>query len=181
MIENPKPPITPQTKVGELLDAYPDLEPVLIDIAPPFKKLRNPILRRTVARVTSLAQAARVGGVPVTDMIQRLRRTAGQPDFVPDQSTSPTDTTSASAPEWMDPEKIVDTLDARPMIDKGEQPIGRVMHALTKLEPGRILEVITPFEPAPLIDKAASRGYRTWTTPKAPGEYRTYFTASREV
>ena len=56
--------ITPQTKVGELLTAYPELEDLLIEIAPAFKKLRKPVLRRTVAKVTSLAQAARVGRWP---------------------------------------------------------------------------------------------------------------------
>jgi hypothetical protein len=55
MTETPNKLITPQTKVGELLDAFPELENVLIQIAPPFKKLRNPILRRTVARVTRLS------------------------------------------------------------------------------------------------------------------------------
>ncbi len=58
MITQNKLIITPQTKVKELLDAYPELEPVLIDMAPAFKKLRNPVLRRTIARVTSIKQAA---------------------------------------------------------------------------------------------------------------------------
>ena len=33
--------ITPQTKVGELLETYPELEEVLVALAPPFKKLRK--------------------------------------------------------------------------------------------------------------------------------------------
>ena len=37
--------IVETTKVAVLLDAYPELEGVLIGIAPPFKKLRNPVLR----------------------------------------------------------------------------------------------------------------------------------------
>ena len=41
MTTGSKPPITPQTKVAELLDAYPELEDVLVEMAPPFKKLRN--------------------------------------------------------------------------------------------------------------------------------------------
>ena len=43
--------ISPKTKVGELLDAYPELESVLMEMSPAFEKLKNPILRRTVARV----------------------------------------------------------------------------------------------------------------------------------
>lgn len=176
MSDEPKLLITPQTKVGELLDAYPELESVLIEIAPPFKKLRNPILRRTVARVTSLAQAARVGNVPIGDMIRRLRRQVGQPDLeVEAPAAASAEISATSAPEWMDQEAIVGSLDARSMIDAGEQPLGRVMRELGRLKPGEIFELITPFEPAPLIDKATARGYRVWTTVRSTGELRTYF------
>lgn len=176
MSDEPKLLITPQTKVGELLDAYPELESVLIEIAPPFKKLRNPILRRTVARVTSLAQAARVGNVPIGDIIRRLRHHVGQPDIeVEATAGASTEMSVSSAPEWMDQETIVGSLDARPMIDAGEQPLGRVMQELGRLKPGEIFELITPFEPAPLIDKATARGYRVWTAARSSDEYRTYF------
>ena len=70
--------ITPKTKVFDLLEAYPQLEEVLIDFAPPFKKLRNPVLRRTVGKIATLQQAASVGQVPVEDLINRLRKEVGQ-------------------------------------------------------------------------------------------------------
>jgi hypothetical protein len=57
-------PITPETKIAALLEAYPELEPVLIATAPAFNKLSNPVLRRTIARVTSLRRAAEVAGLP---------------------------------------------------------------------------------------------------------------------
>lgn len=44
-------------RVAELLDAYPALEPVLVAQAPAFARLRNPVLRRTVARVATLEDA----------------------------------------------------------------------------------------------------------------------------
>ena len=50
--------IQSSTKVGQLLDAYPELEEVLIKMAPPFKKLKNPILRKSIAKVATLQQAA---------------------------------------------------------------------------------------------------------------------------
>ncbi|MHC4830644.1 MAG: DUF1858 domain-containing protein [Planctomycetota bacterium] len=43
-------PITPETKVAQLLQHYPELEETLIAMAPAFKKLRNPVLRRSVAK-----------------------------------------------------------------------------------------------------------------------------------
>jgi hypothetical protein len=171
-------PITPQTKIGELLEAYPDLEAVLVAVAPAFKKLRNPMLRRTVARVTSVAQAARVGGVPVAELVRRLRIEVGQeikavaPRATPEESAK-------ERPGWFDIQQVVERLDARPLIEAGEQPLARVLQGLEKLCAGQIYELVTPFEPAPLIDTAKSKGFTTWTTLSAT-EYRTYFVRSAE-
>lgn len=66
--------ITPQTLIGDLLKNYPQLEDTLIEIAPVFRKLKNPILRKTVARVTTLKQAAVVGNVSLSTMINELRK-----------------------------------------------------------------------------------------------------------
>jgi len=65
--------ITPKTKIYDLLEAYPQLEDPLITAAPQFKKLKNPILRRTIARVTTLSQAATIGGIRVEDLVNALR------------------------------------------------------------------------------------------------------------
>jgi len=46
--------ITPDVKVAELLREYPQLEDKLIEIAPVFVKLKNPILRKTISKVTTL-------------------------------------------------------------------------------------------------------------------------------
>ena len=70
-------PITAETKVAALLARYPELEDVLIAMAPPFKKLKNPILRGSVAKVASLRQAAMVGRLAVEDMVNQLRAAVG--------------------------------------------------------------------------------------------------------
>jgi len=168
-------PITPQTKVSDLLREYPELQEVLITIAPAFKKLHNPVLLRTVARVTSLSQAARVGGVPVADLVRQLRQAVGQPSIPEDSEAKTTTDLPATAPAWFAPEKIVTTFDARRMIESGEQPIGYVLTDLDRLQPGQIYELVTPFEPAPLMDKAISRGFSVWTRKVSATEQRTSF------
>jgi len=169
-------PITPEMKVGEFLDAYPELEETLTTLAPAFEKLRNPVLRRTVARVTSLAQAARVGGVAVAEMVNVLRRAAGQaasPESVADGAVSPVQPGAAGT---VDRTRIWKTLDARPLIEQGEQPIGRVLGDLKSLPDGMTYELITSFEPAPLIDKARDLGFTTTVENAPPNLIRTYFT-----
>ena len=59
--------ITPKTKVLQVIEAYPELEDVLIGYVPAFKKLKNPILRNTVAKIATLQQAASVGKVKIED------------------------------------------------------------------------------------------------------------------
>ncbi len=82
------------TKVGELLDAYPKLEEELIRINPKFKKLKNPILRRTVAKIATLAQAAKVGGMDPVELVNLLRKAVGQPplqgvEYTEEESEAP--------------------------------------------------------------------------------------------
>ena len=166
--------IRPETKVGELLEAFPQLEELLIEIAPAFKKLRNPVLRRTVARVTSLRQAAKVGGVGIGEMINRLRRAAGQEAIDTLEDGSSTD--GASGPGWLEERSVWKTLDARPLIESGQEPLGIVMRDLSDLPPEQVYELIAPFEPAPLIDKAKKRGLETYCACEADGSTRTYFT-----
>ena len=71
-------PIGPETTVGALLEAYPELESILVEMAPAFAELRNPVVRRTVARVATLEQAAKIGGISLQAMILRLRNVTGQ-------------------------------------------------------------------------------------------------------
>ena len=68
--------ITPKTKIYDLLEAYPELEEKLVEAAPQFRKLKNPMLRKTIARVTTLGQAAIIGGVKVEQLINKLREAA---------------------------------------------------------------------------------------------------------
>ena len=63
------PPITSGTRVAELLSNYPETEELLIGMSPAFEKLRNPVLRRSVARVATLRQAAAVGRIPAADFL----------------------------------------------------------------------------------------------------------------
>lgn len=164
--------ITPDTKVGRLLESYPELKEILFEIAPAFRKLNNPVLLKTVAKVTSLKQAAQVGKVSLPEMINRLRAAAGlkKIDIVEDQSFS-----ASQKPEWFNPDKIIESLDARPMIEKGEQPIGEVLKSLKNLQSGKIYELITPFVPAPLIDRVDKTEFALYVDETDNEAVRTYF------
>lgn len=79
--------ITPKTKVYDLLEAYPGLEQLLVETIPPFNKLKNPVLRNTVARITTLQQAAPIGNIKTEDLINMLRKAVGQENMADIQDT----------------------------------------------------------------------------------------------
>ncbi|MCD4735430.1 MAG: DUF1858 domain-containing protein [Bacteroidales bacterium] len=164
--------ITPKTKVADLLQHYPQLEEVLIDISPTFKKLKNPVLRRTIARVTSLQQAASVGNIPVDVIVNKLRGIVGQEEL--GDTARDVDYTGKS-PSWFDEDKIVQLFDAREIIAQGGHPLSNVMEDLRNLQSGNIYELITPFLPAPLIDKVKEQGFETWTKKEDASLFRSYF------
>lgn len=165
--------ITPETKISVLLESRPALEAALIELAPAFSKLRNPILRKTVARITTVMQAAKIGGVPLSVMINTLRQAAGQ---APLSDLVDTDThADIPQPSWMDRARVVRTLDTRPMLERGEHPVGLVLKEVGALQAGQIFELITPFEPIPLIDKAKALGYNVWSRAENSSVVKTYF------
>ncbi|HYQ57715.1 MAG TPA: DUF1858 domain-containing protein [Draconibacterium sp.] len=165
--------ITPKTKIFDLLEAYPQLENVLINAAPPFKKLRNPVLRKTIAKITTLSQAATIGGLNVEELINKLRSEVGQRnvDGVSDERENYTTT----QPEWFDENKIAESIDIREMLNAGEQPVHEVMSAIKKLNENEILKVIAPFIPSPLLDKSLSMDYSHWLNKKTDEEYWVFF------
>lgn len=165
--------ITPKTRIYDLLEAYPQLEEVLIAAAPEFKKLKNPVLRRTIARVTNIGQAAAVGGLNVEELVNRLRHEAGQEEI--GQIDDAGDKFNTTRPDWYSDEEVVENLDIRATLNRGEQPVHEVLGALKRLSHYEVLEVVAPFVPAPLIDKASSLGYRHWLVKKGEGEFSIYF------
>lgn len=161
MNSNDKPskvPITPKTKIWNLLEAYPGLEPLLMEMSPAFKKLKNPVLRRTVAKVATIQQVAEIAGLNLGEMINKLRQEVGMEETT-EYSDNAIPATNET-PSWFDQAAIVKTLDAIPLIEKGEHPVNLVLDALNQLEKGKIFQLITPFKPVPIMDKARENGFK---------------------
>ncbi len=164
--------ITPKSKIADIIEAYPELKEIIIDMAPAFQKLQNPFLMKTVARVTSLAQAAKVGNLNVQNFVNTLRQRVGQAPL----DINILDQKSDEPPLWFKTGTIVKTIDARLMLEQGEHPVGLVLQEIRHIEGGHILELITPFVPAPLIDKVKEQFFHAWTLQKSAEEFHSYFT-----
>jgi hypothetical protein len=164
--------ITPDSKLGDLLERWPALEDVLVELSPHFRALENPVLRRTVARIATLRQVSSVSGVALGVLVERLRAGAGLPAGAPVEE--PADI-AAARPAWATPGAVTRSHDARAAIEAGEHPLPRVMEDLGALRDGEIYELVTPFVPAPLADVARGKGFACYSAREREGLVRTYF------
>jgi len=153
--------VTPETKVGDLLGAYPEAEAALIAIAPKFKLLKNPLLRRTVAKVATIEQAARVADMPVNELVRSLREALGQ-DAGDMETGGDLAAGEGDAPTWI-ADGAKHEFDADAMLAKGETPVGKVTEALAGMAIGESLLVQSTFQVAPLIDAMRGKGHDVFT------------------
>jgi hypothetical protein len=164
--------ITPSVTVHNLLEAYPELEDVLIGIAPPFKKLKNPILRRSVAKVATIKHISSVGNVPLTALINTLRKSVGQEEI--SESYDEEDYYQPQ-PEWFSAENISVSIDEGALDSENKMTLARVLKEAKNIEKGSIIELVTTFLPAPGIDILRSKGYSVWTVKEPDGINKSYF------
>jgi hypothetical protein len=148
--------INPETTVGALLEAYPEVEGVLVEMAPAFAKLRNPVVRRTVAKVATLEQAAKIGGVSLQAMILRLRDVTGQSGL--DVPVLPTRQDGGEDASWLTCGHVVEEVDADAMLERGVHPIGKIREVVGALGPGGVVVLRSSFRPQPLIETMRRAG-----------------------
>ncbi len=163
--------ITPDVKIYELLEAYPQLEDVLIGISPVFVKLKKPVLRKTIARVTSIKQASVVGKVSLNDMINRLREAVGQGK----EEYKNIDLGKKEKPEWTVNENIKIEYDARDDLDNGIQPLNKVLKETKEFKTGEKYLLTTAFIPLPMIELLEGNGFQCYSEVISDNEVRNYF------
>ena len=156
-------PIGPETTVGALLEAYPELETVLVEMAPAFAKLRNPVVRRTVAKVATLEQAARIGGISLQSMILRLRSVTGQ--SAPDLPVlQPRQDVGGDDASWLTAGRVVEEIDADAMLERGIHPIAKIREAVGVLGCGEVVLLRSSFRPQPLIETLQRAGAAVYSS-----------------
>ncbi|MCL2597185.1 MAG: DUF1858 domain-containing protein [Paludibacter sp.] len=160
-----------QTKIVALLDAYPALEKTLLELSPAFARLQNPTIRRTVAKVATLQQAAQMADISPEQMIQILRKEAGLNEISYTEENNCNENRTEPQPEWFDENKITMCYDASPVIDSGDSPMQDIIQLINMLKNGEIMELTVPFKPMPIIDMIKSKGFKSWYC-----EGKTFFT-----
>ncbi len=169
--------INPSTKVHDLLIAHPELEEELIAMAPPFKKLKNPFLRNSVGKVATIKHIASVAGIPLNELINKIRTAIGQ---APTTDSYDDENYFTKQPTWFSNDKISLSLNEEKMENKNQMTLVTVLLEAKNVKKGEIIELITTFLPAPGIDILKSKGYSVWSKKFEKGLVKSYFLKNSE-
>ncbi|WP_456391831.1 DUF1858 domain-containing protein [Nitratifractor sp.] len=164
--------ITPETRIHALLENYPKLESFLMKLNPKYKKLKNPVLRRTVARIATLSQVAKIGGYEPLELVNLLRQELGQEPLKAPQTKAQTEPTQAR-PDWARQAPAL-TLDGNALLHAEKNPLAEVRKALKELPESSVILLTTDFYPAPMIETFEQEGLRVWSKEEEKGIFKTY-------
>ena len=159
------------TKVYDLLKAYPHLIDVLISLSPRYKKLKNPILKRTIARLASLRQASYLGGFTPEKLVNTLRAEVGQNPINDDMEEVEV---SSIMPSWA---KVKPTayMNATKILDEDKNPLKIINKEYKKIKKDEVILLESDFIPSPLIDEMKKKNaIVVVTNSEKSGWFKTY-------
>jgi len=162
--------ISPETTIKDLLEINQDLViPALIKLNRSFSKLKNPILRKLLARRVSIADACKIAGCSIPDFIKTMKQVgvAFEMEITEETSDSPKPAFKLAG--------HYRTLDVRPILAQDKDPLKEIMANICTLEKYQGLKLINTFEPLPLIHLLAERGFTHFTVSPEDGLVITYF------
>ncbi len=194
-------PVVPGDRMSDVLARDESLVEVIARLAPPFARLRNGAMRRVMARLVTVEQAARVAGIPVERLVTALNEALGMRSAPaePGRDASPDDASrdmearaaavaggviaagataaagAAGASPEIPPDAPVVELDVRPDLRAGREPFARILSTVAALEPGAVLHLRAPFEPVPLETLLAKRGFVYRAVAHDPEDWSVWF------
>jgi uncharacterized protein (DUF2249 family) len=159
-------------RVAAVLAKDERLLEVFTSASPAFEMLRNAAARRTMARLVTIEQAARIAGIDAATLVARLNVALGV-----DPSEAAAASSSEGAPAGLletPAERIVD-LDVRDDLRAGREPFRKIFDAARALPPGHVLRLRAIFEPAPLYAVLGKQALGHYTERLAADDWRVWF------
>jgi uncharacterized protein (DUF2249 family) len=165
---------TLDTKVSELLKAYPEMIEVLARFNKHFELLRRPALRKLMTPLVTIGKAARTAQVDPREMLREIYRAIGEPLPTELAEAGPApEPPSTPIPQELRglPHDLRVVLDVREQVRAGEEPYHRIMQSVGSLRKNQVLQLCNIFEPVPLYDVLRQRGFAHWTERRGPEEW----------
>lgn len=199
--------IRPDDRVATVIGQDASLIDVFTSLSPAFERLRNPAMRKVMARLVTVEQAARMAGIDATLLVERLNThlaETGAPSFAADGvapasreadashgASAPSDAQGvaaadeASAPEPPALARIPaarrNELDVRAELRAGREPFSLIMSALRERQPDGAFAVRAVFEPVPLYAVMAKQGLAHHTERLADDDWRVWFYPAQDA
>jgi hypothetical protein len=170
---------TAETVVADAIAADPTVIDRLAALHPAFEKLRNPLLRKVMARLVTLREAAKVAGVEIEAIVAAANGTPLKP-AASAQAAPPAG--DGDAPLWVENADLHErvALDVRPILAEGGEPLGPIMRLAATVPPGGLLILDAPFDPAPLRRVLGNKGFDAYRRALAPDHWRVWFRRRHE-
>ncbi|MCB1165055.1 MAG: DUF2249 domain-containing protein, partial [Leptospiraceae bacterium] len=126
-----------------------------------------PVLRKIMAGQTTIAMAARIGGISISQILGALsqlglpvkKEADGEGASQPSHERPVSEVDFAAAFERIE-SKNLQFVDARPMIEKGQEPLSAILSAAQQVLPGQGLRILNSFPPEPLLSLLAKQGFQ---------------------
>lgn len=160
-------PIAATDRVSDVLARDESLVEVFVRLGPQFSKLRNRAMRRVMARLVTVEQAARMAGVSAVDLLRDLNSAIGSaPRDAPADSAASVGRGGVDAEPGGSDMRYAHPLDApvveidvRDDLRAGREPFSRIMAAMSALAPSGVVHLRTTFEPIPLYAVMGKRRF----------------------
>jgi hypothetical protein len=169
---------TAETVVADAIAADPSVIDRLAALHPAFEKLRNPLLRKVMARLVTLREAAKVAGVAVETVVAAANGAPPEPAV----ASPPPAAAEDEAPLWVNNADLHErvALDVRPILAEGGEPLGPIMRVAATVPPGGLLILDAPFDPAPLRRVRGNKGFDSYRRALADDHWRVWFRRRHE-
>jgi len=191
-------PVRPDQKISSVLNEHPELLDVLVAQSPTFNRLKNPLMRKTFARLATVSQAAGVAGIPPAELLRVLNGALGvQIDHAvavePDLGASPPvlgailggappgSAGSEQPPAWLGQATVAAELDARELQRRGEDPFFVIQDAARTVSVGQAFRLRNTFQPFPLYGVLGAKGFVHWVEELGPDDWLITFYRERQV
>lgn len=183
--------INAETRLAPILKHHAGALDAIVSLRPHYEKLRNPILRKLMAGRTSIRQAAKIGGCTPEDFFNALMPLG----FEIDRGAAAPAPEAPEMPAFMQSlqeEKVV-TLDVRPILAGGKDPLSAILGKLKEIGDDEVLKIVNTFEPTPLMGLLKKQGYEsyakeidsdtveTWFRKTTVGKMETAFPANKDA
>jgi uncharacterized protein (DUF2249 family) len=169
-------PVAPTDRVSDVLARDETLVEVFVRRSAHFIKLRNRAMRRIMARLVTVEEAARMAGVDAASLVAELNAALGVAPApavaASDLGVDAAETTLAlEHPEGAE----VLEVDVREDLRTGREPFSKIMAAVRAVGAGQVLRLRATFEPVPLYAVLRKRGFVHEARAEGPDNWSVWF------